>query len=212
MATTKETMKVIANGIKKTKSPEPLLEGKVIRVDLPEEAAEVLAEIFSIIKGFEETNDESTEEESKSKAVEQQVKKGIDLQSNGEGGSDNDYDREPTEIEDLVDRIVTWVAYRAVDHLMKIAENLTTEAMLAIVKCIEQMETEGQIILLKVLFLSCGMNDAVEELRLLDICMEYDQDAAYYFENAFFDTNEIDWYSIGNLILNKTGNKSELLN
>lgn len=198
MATTNETMKVIANGIEQKNEPETILEGKIVRLDLPEEAAEALAEIFSIIEGLEE----------------KQADKGAPAQENSNGGpeDEDDFDREPTEVEELVDRIAAWTAYRAVEHLMKIAEDLTTDTMLAIVKCIEQMQAEGQILLLKAVFLSCGMNIAAEEMRLIDICMEYDEDAAYYFEDAFFDTPEIDWYSIENLIRDKTGQKSNLLN
>lgn len=198
MATTKETMKVIANGIEQKNVPETILEGKIIRLDLPEEAAEALAEIFSLIEGLEG----------------KQEYKVADAQENNNGApeDDDDYDKEPTETEELVDRIAAWTAYRAVEHLMKIAEDLTTDSMLAIVKCIEQMEAEGQILLLKSIFLSHGMNEAAEEMRLLDICLEYDEDAAYYFEDAFFDTPEIDWYSIENLIRDKTGQKNDLMN
>lgn len=42
MATTKETMKVIANGIDKKKAPEVIVGGKVIEVEMPDEVAEVL--------------------------------------------------------------------------------------------------------------------------------------------------------------------------
>ena len=198
MATTNETMKVIANGIEQKNVPETILEGKIIRLDLPEEAAEALAEIFSMIEGLEEKQED--------KVAPAQGK------SNGGPEDEDDFDREPTEVEELADRIAAWTAYRAVEHLMQIGEDLTTDSMLEIVKCIEQMEAEGQILLLKSIFLSRGMDAAAEEMRLIDICMEYDEDAAYCFEDAFFDTPEIDWYSVENLIRDKTGQKSNLLN
>ena len=58
MATTNETMKVIANGIEQKNEPETILEGRIVRLDLPEEAAEALAEIFSMIEELEEKQTE----------------------------------------------------------------------------------------------------------------------------------------------------------
>ena len=37
---------------------------------------------------------------------------------------------------------------------------------------------------------------------------EYEDEAAWYFKDAFLNTEMIDWYSVENLIRQKTGEKN----
>ena len=195
MATTKETMNVIANGVDKKEEPEIIMGGKVIAVEVPDE----LAEVFEGIIGSLIEKSESAEVESPEKN-----------DSNGEDWEDE----ELTEAEELAAEIACWLARRASDNLMKVAkeEQLSTESMLAIVKCFEKTNSESLVSMLKVLFLSHGMIDVAAELYLLDICKEYLEDVAFFFEEAFFDTDAIDWYSIENLLREKAREQNNQLN
>ena len=195
MATTKETMNVIANGVDKKEEPEIIMGGKVIAVEVPDE----LAEVFEGIIGSLIEKSESAEVESPEKN-----------DSNGEDWEDE----ELTEAEELAADIACWLARRASDNLVKVAkeEHLSTESMLAIVKCFEKTNSESLVSMLKVLFLSHGMIDVAAELYLLDICKEYLEDVAFFFEDAFFDTDAIDWYSIENLLREKAREQNNQLN
>ena len=195
MATTKETMNVIANGVDKKEEPEIIMGGKIIAVEVPDE----LAEVFEGIIGSLIEKSESAEVESPEKN-----------DSNGEDWEDE----ELTEAEELAADIACWLARRASDNLVKVAkeEHLSTESMLAIVKCFEKTNSESLVSMLKVLFLSHGMIDVAAELYLLDICKEYLEDVAFFFEDAFFDTDAIDWYSIENLLREKAREQNNQLN
>ena len=62
MATTKETMNVIANGVDTKDEPEIIMGGKVIAVEVPDELAEVFEGIIgSLIKKSESAEAESPE-------------------------------------------------------------------------------------------------------------------------------------------------------
>ena len=196
MATTNETMKVIANGVDKKEEPEIIMGGKVIAVEVPDE----LAEIFEGIIGSLIEKSESAEAESP--------------ENNDSNGGDWDDDEELTEAEELAADIAYWLAHRASDNLMKVAkeEQLSIESMLAIVKCFEKTDSESLVSMLKVIFLSHGMIDVAAELYLLDICKDYLEDVAFFFEDAFFDMDAIDWYSIENLLREKAREQNNQLN
>ena len=104
MATTNETMKVIANGVDKKEEPEIIMGGKVIAVEVPDE----LAEIFEGIIGSLIEKSESAEAESP--------------ENNDSNGGDWDDDEELTEAEELAADIAYWLAHRASDNLMKVAK------------------------------------------------------------------------------------------
>ena len=65
---------------------------------------------------------------------------------------------------------------------------------------------------LETIFLSNRMYDAAHELRLLERCKEYEADAAFFFEDAFWDTDAMDWYSIENLLRDKAKEQNSKLN
>ena len=103
MATTKETMNVIANGVDKKEEPEIIMGGKVIAVEVPDE----LAKVFEGIIGSLIEKSESAEVESPEK--------------NDSNGEDWD-DEELTEAEELAADIACWLAHRASDNLVKVAK------------------------------------------------------------------------------------------
>ena len=195
MATTKETMNVIANGVDTKDEPEIIMGGKVIAVEVPDELAEVFEGIIGpLIK--------------KSGSAETEASKNDDS-----NGGDWD-DEELAEAEELAADIACWLAHRASDNLVKVAkeEHLSTDSMLAIVKCFEKTDPESLVSMLKVLFLSHEMTDVAAELYLLDICKDYLEDVAFFFEEAFFDTDAIDWFSIENLLREKAREQNNKLN
>ena len=183
MATTNETMKVIAEGIGQKKSPDIIMEGRVIVIEIPDEMEEIFRDLAGSLVGRCD------------KTIEKRLE-----------AKDDDEDWENNETGELASRIAAVLAHRAVDNLMTIAENLTVETMVAITKYLLSMDAERLVSMLKGLFLSHGMYEAAGELDLLDICSEYEEDAVCFFEEAFYDTDSMDWYSIEGIIRDRCGN------
>ena len=188
MATTKESMKVIAGGLDKKEEPEIVMEGKVIAVEVPDELAEAFERLIGgMITRCEDKDNLHPEDDQNDNA---------DLE---------DEDREPTEVQELVMDMAFMLGSRASDHLMMIKEknDLPTEAMLAITRCLLAADSDYLVTILETIFLSNRMYDAAHELHLLERCKEYEADAAFFFEDAFWDTDAMDWYSIENLLRDK---------
>ena len=197
MATTKESMKVIAGGLDKKEEPEVVMEGKVIAVEVPDE----LAEAFDRLIGGMITRCED--------------KDTLSLEDNQNNGSDTeDEDSEPTEVQELVMDMAFMLGSRASDHLMMIKEknDLSTEAVLVITRCLLAADSDYLVTILETIFLSNRMYDAAHELRLLERCKEYEADAAFFFEDAFWDTDAMDWYSVENLLREKAKEQNSKLN
>ena len=196
MATTKESMKVIAGGLDKKEEPEVVMEGKVIAVEVPDE----LAEAFERLIGGMITKCED--------------KDTLPLDDQNDGGDTEDEDSDPTEVQELVMDIAFMLGSRASDHLMMIKEknDLSTEAMLAITRCLLAADSDYLVTILETIFLSDRMYDAAHELHLLERCKEYEEDAAFFFEDAFWDTDAMDWYSIENLLRDKAKEQNSKLN
>lgn len=197
MATTNESMKVIAGGLGKKEEPEVVMEGKVIAVEVPDE----LAEAFERLIGGMITKCED--------------KDNLHPEDDQNGNADTeDEDREPTEVQELVMDIAFMLGSRASDHLMMIKEknDLSTEAMLAITRCLLAADSDYLITILETIFLSDRMYDAAHELHLLERCKEYEADATFFFEDAFWDTDAMDWYSIENLLREKAKEQNSKLN
>ena len=188
MATTKESMKVIAGGLDKKEEPEIVMEGKVIAVEVPDELAEAFERLIGgMITRCEDKDNLHPEDDQNDNA---------DLE---------DEDREPTEVQELVMDMAFMLGSRASDHLMMIKEknDLPTEAMLAITRCLLAADSDYLVTILETIFLSNRMYDAAHELHLLERCKEYEADAAFFFDDAFWDTDAMDWYSIENLLRDK---------
>ena len=197
MATTKESMKVIAGGLDKKEKPEVVMEGKVIAVEVPDELAEAFEKLVGgmITKCEDKGNLHSENDQN-------------------DGGHAKDEDSEPTEVQELVMDIAFMLGSRASDHLMMIKEknDLSTEAMLAITRCLLAADSEYLVTILETIFLSDRMYDAAHELHLLERCKEYEADAAFFFEDAFWDTDAMDWYSIENLLRDKAKEQNSTWN
>ena len=179
MATTKESMKVIAGGLDKKEEPEVVMEGKVIAVEVPDELAEAFERLIGgMITRCEDKDNLHPEDDQNDNA---------DME---------DEDREPTEVQELVMDMAFMLGSRASDHLMMIKEknDLSTEAMLAITRCLLAADSDYLVTILETIFLSNRMYDAAHELHLLERCKEYEADAAFFFEDAFWDTDAMDWY------------------
>ena len=197
MATTKESMKVIAGGLDKKEEPEVVMEGKVIAVEVPDELAEAFERLIGgMITKCEDKDNLHTEDDQNDNA------------------DTEDEEVEPTEVQELVMDIAFMLGSRASDHLMMIKEknDLSTEAMLAITRCLLAADSDYLVMILETIFLSDRMYDAAHELHLLERCKEYEADAAFFFEDAFWDTDAMDWYSIENLLRDKAKEQNSKLN
>ena len=95
---------------------------------------------------------------------------------------------------------------------MLFRSDLSTEAMLVITRCLLAADSDYLVSILQTIFLSNRMYDAAHELHLLDICKEHEADAAFYFEDAFWDTDAMDWYSVENLLREKAKEQKSKLN
>ena len=197
MATTKESMKVIAGGLDGKEEPEVVMEGKVIAVEVPDELAEAFERLIGgMITKCEDKDNLHTEDDQNDNA------------------DTEDEEVEPTEVQELVMDIAFMLGSRASDHLMMIKEknDLSTEAMLAITRCLLAADSDYLVMILETIFLSDRMYDAAHELHLLERCKEYEADAAFFFEDAFWDTDAMDWYSIENLLREKAKEHNSKLN
>ena len=197
MATTKESMKVIAGGLDKKEEPEIVMEGKVIAVEVPDELAEAFERLIGgMITKCEDKDNLHPED------------------AQNDNADTEDEDREPTEVQELVMDMAFMLGSRASDHLMMIKEknDLPTEAMLAITRCLLAADSDYLVTILETIFLSDRMYDAAHELHLLERCKEYEEDAAFFFEDAFWDTDAMDWYSIENLLRDKAKEQNSKLN
>ena len=182
MATTKESMKVIAGGLDKKKEPEVIVGGKVIEVEMPDEVAEVLEGLIgSLISSGEIAGTEPK----------------VSNQNNS-GDPDGGDDLEPTQTEELAGAITIKLAASAADAFMEIAGEMDVEAIQMVVKSLENARPKSMVRILRVLFLTEQMKKAVEELELLDICQEYDTYSYELFQDCFLEDERIDWYCVEN--------------
>ena len=196
MATNKETKEVIAKGIDKKEESEVVIGGKLVAIEVPDELAELFDEFIESLK-------------SRAAATETEPPENDQYNSRPEYDDDG-----PTELQELVMDIAFMLGSRASDHLMMIKEknDLSTEAMLAITRCLLAADSDYLVSILQTIFLSNRMYDAAHELHLLDICKEHEADAAFYFEDAFWDTDAMDWYSVENLLREKAKEQKSKLN
>ena len=196
MATNKETKKVIAKGIDKKEEPEVVIGGKLVAIEVPDELAELFDEFIESLKSKAATTETEPPE-------------------NDQDNSSPEYDDDgPTKLQEFVMDIAFTLGSRASDHLMMIKENndLSTEAMLVITRCLLAADSDYLVSILQTIFLSNRMYDAAHELHILDICKEHEADAAFFFEDAFWDTDAMDWYSIENLLRDKAKEQNTKLN
>jgi hypothetical protein len=187
MATTKETMKVIAGGLDREKAPEFITGGRIIAVEVPDELTEVFEGLIGSLTG----NGESAETET-------QV-----MNQNDNGDSESCDDLEPTPTEELAGAITIKLAAGAADAFMEIASEMDVEATQMVVKNLENARSKSMVRILRTLFLTQKMKKAVKELDLLDICQEYDAYSYELFQDCFLEDERIDWYCVENWLTEK---------
>ena len=210
MATTKETMKVIAGGVNKKEESEVIMDGRVIAVEMSDELAEVFEGLVeALISKCEDENAERSE--------------------NDRNNMDREDDGYFMKVEELAALVGVWQAIRAAENMVIILENVNKESALSIVrqasqrvlrlqsalsivKRFDEADPKALISMLKVLFLSHGMNAAADELTFLNIIIEHWGDTMFYFRDAFFETDQIGWYSMENLLKENTKEQNNRLN
>ncbi len=193
MTTTKETMKVIAGGLDKKEEPEVIMDGKVIAVEMPDELAEVFERLVETLISKCEDKDADRSESN---------------QSNMNPQEDGYF----MKVEEMAALIGVWHAIRAAENMVIILENVNKESALSIVKRFDEADPKALISMLKVLFLSHGMNAAADELTFLNIIIEHWGDTMFYFRDAFFETDQIGWYSMENLLKENAKEQNNRLN
>ncbi len=193
MTTTKETMKVIAGGLDKKEEPEVIMDGKVIAVEMPDELAEVFERLVETLISKCEDKDADRSESN---------------QSNMNPQEDGYF----MKVEEMAALIGVWHAIRAAENMVIILEKLNKESALSIVKRFEEADPKALISMLKVLFLSHGMKVAADELTFLDIIIEQWGDTMFYFGDAFFETEQIGWYSMENMLKENAKEQNNRLN
>ncbi len=193
MTTTKETMKVIAGVLDKKEEPEVIMDGKVIAVEMPDELAEVFERLVETLISKCEDKDADRSESN---------------QSNMNPQEDGYF----MKVEEMAALIGVWHAIRAAENMVIILEKLNKESALSIVKRFEEADPKALISMLKVLFLSHGMKVAADELTFLDIIIEQWGDTMFYFGDAFFETEQIGWYSMENMLKENAKEQNNRLN
>ena len=187
MATTKETMKVIANGIDKKKAPEVIVGGKVIEVEVPDEVAEVLEGLIgSLISSGDIAGTEPR----------------VRNQNNNGNCNDPD-DFELTQTDELAGVIAIKLAACAAKHFMRIVEPMDTEVIQTIVKNLEESDPKAMVDILRVMFTTHYLNHVARELHLLDLCQAYSTYSYEIFQDCFLEDERIDWYSVENWLKEK---------
>ena len=193
MTTTKETMKVIAGGVNKKEESEVIMDGRVIAVEMSDELAEVFEGLVeALISKCEDENAERSE--------------------NDRNNMDREDDGYFMKVEELAALVGVWQAIRAAENMVIILENVNKESALSIVKRFEEADPKALISMLKVLFLSHGMKVAADELTFLDIIIEQWGDTMFYFGDAFFETEQIGWYSMENMLKENAKEQNNRLN
>ena len=195
MATTKETMKVIANGIDKKEEPEVVLGGKVIAVEVPDELAEMFEGfVGSLIAAAEK----ECSEEAGAKQDDEETFKPVKL--------------ERTEISKLTEEFAEVIAQRVADQFMILMRSMKFASIRSVVKSLEEAEPEAMVNILKAIFLATDMDNALKTLELLDICYAYHPYSYDLFQEAFLDVEGIEWFCVENWLKEEQAEQNNKLN
>lgn len=123
MATTKETMKVIAGGVNKKEESEVIMDGRVIAVEMSDELAEVFEGLVeALISKCEDENAERSE--------------------NDRNNMDREDDGYFMKVEELAALVGVWQAIRAAENMVIILENVNKESALSIVPNTEYIDRD----------------------------------------------------------------------
>ena len=184
IATNKETKEVIAKGIDKKEESEVVIGGKVIAVEVPDE----LAEAF---EGFIGSLITAAEKECLEEAEEKQ---------NAEEGTYVPVKLERTEISKLTEELADVIAQRVADQFMILMRSMRFDSIQSVVKSLEEAEPMAMVNMLKAIFLTTDMENALKALEILDICYSYQCYSYDLFQEAFLDVEGIEWFCVRNWI------------
>ena len=172
MATTKETMEVIAKGIYEKDKPNDNPAKTIVRVEVPDE----LAYIF-------ERDIDSIRISRKKEDVEKELT-----------ALEEDEEYELTDAEELAEQITFEVAEKAGSDFVLLAEEAEPECIELVLELLRKRFFGSLTHVLRTLFLTAGWSDAVWRLDLLDNCDEYNEATDELFYDYFFSSEALTDY------------------
>ena len=100
------------------------------------------------------------------------------------------------ETETLTFDIINHIAEKTAESFEEMADGMEMATLKQIVKRIGSADLEAVVPMLQAMFLARGMEDAADELDLLELCFRYDEETYFIFYDILFDTDIFDWFSI----------------
>ena len=172
MATTKETMEVIAKGIYEKDNPNENPAKTIVRVEVPDELADIYERDIDLIRISRKKED-----------VEKEM---ADLEE------DEEY--ELTDAEELAEQIIFEVAEKAGSDFVLLAEEAEPERIELVLELLRKRFFGSLPHVLRTLFLTAGWSDAIWRLDLLDACYEYNEATDELFYDYFFTSEALTDY------------------
>ena len=172
MATTKETMKVIAKGIDEKEEPDVIPAKTIIRVEVPDELADIIERDIDSISICRKKEDMKREEIA----------------------PEDEY--EAADVEELAEQIIFEIAEKAAADFVLFAGEGDPECVLLVLEVLRKRFFSSLSHALRIVFLTAGWDAAVWRLDLLDTCCEYDEATDELFYDYFFTSEAMTDYLI----------------
>lgn len=106
--------------------------------------------------------------------------------------------------EDRICPVISHIAQLAADEFTDMAIDLDLRGTLEMVRYLssaqDQSNAKGFTALMKCIFLASGKRKARKLLDLLDDCYQKEPLAYEYFMDEFMETDEMDWFTVENII------------
>lgn len=176
MATTKETMEVIAKGIYEKDNPNEKPAKTIVRVEVPDELADIFERDIDSIRISRKRED---------------VEKEITAVEEDDG-------YEPTDIEELTEQIIFEIAEKAGSDFVLLAEETDPECIELVLELLRKRFFGSLSHVLRTLFLTAEWDDAIWRLDLLDTCYEYNEATDELFYDYFFTSEALRDYCAEN--------------
>ena len=100
------------------------------------------------------------------------------------------------ETETLTSDIINHIAEKTAESFEEMADGMEIDTLKQIVRRIGSADLEAVVPMLQTMFLARGMEDAADELDMLELCFRYDEETYFIFYDILFDTDIFDWFSI----------------
>ena len=117
--------------------------------------------------------------------------------------SDELFPRERYQTEDLCP-VIEALAEKTADRFVDMAINLdmtgTMEIISHLMAAQYREDAKMAVTLIKCIFIASGMREAAKDLDLLDQCCSRDASVCEAFTEAFFETEQMDWFQIENIL------------